>query len=277
MSGFLVGVREHGTPGPWVKIARFATATGITPRLVLYYSGWYEPFQIAFAKTAARNGAEVLVQIQPFGVQLSRIAAGHYDGYLRSYARQVATFGRPVVIGFGHEMNGRWYPWGYGHEPAPVFVAAWRHVVTVFRRSGAANVRWLWTVSSGVRHPLRPFWPGSHYVSWVGIDGYYYRPGQHFGFVFGRTIRDVRALTKAPILLSEVGIGQVAGQARAMPDLFAGIRHDHLLGLVWFDVDQNNGVVYQDWRLEGHPAAVAAFRRGVLSLGVPTTAAAAEA
>jgi mannan endo-1,4-beta-mannosidase len=276
-SGFLVGVREHGLPGPWVKITRFVTATSITPRLVLYYSGWYEPFQTAFAKTAARHGAEVLVQIQPFGVTLARIAAGHYDGYLRTYARQVAVFGRPVVIGFGHEMNGRWYPWGYGHEPGSVFVAAWRHVVTVFRRSGAANVRWLWTVSSGVDRPLRPYWPGSRYVTWVGIDGYYYRPGQHFGFVFGRTIRKVRRLTKAPILLAEAGIGQVAGQARMMPDLFAGIRRNHLIGLVWFDVDQNDGVVYQDWRLEGHPAAVAAFRRGVLSLGVPAARTAAEA
>jgi mannan endo-1,4-beta-mannosidase len=278
VSGFLVGVREHGTPGPWVKITRFAAATRITPRLVLYYSGWYEPFQTSFAKTAARNGAEVLVQIQPFGVPLARIAAGHYDGYLRSYARQVAAFGRPVVIGFAHEMNGGWYPWGYTHTPAPEFVAAWRHIVTVFRRQGAANVRWLWTVSSGVTTPLRQFWPGSRYVTWVGIDGYYYLPGQHFGFVFGRTIREIHGWTKAPILLSEAAIGQKTGQARAMPDLFAGIRRHHLLGIVWFDVRQSGGkLVEQNWRLEGHAAAVAAFRRGVQSLGVPLTAEEAEA
>ena len=269
LRGFLVGVREHGTPGPWAKITRFVTATRITPRLVLYYSGWYQPFQTSFARTAAQHGAEVLDQIQPWGVPLAKIAAGHYDGYLRSYAHQVAVFGRPVVIGFGHEMNGRWYSWGYGHEPPPVYVAAWRHVVTVFRRQGAANVRWLWTVSSGVGRPLRPWWPGRRYVTWVGIDGYYYQRGQDFAFVFGRTIRKVRAFSKAPIMLAEAGIGQVAGQARMMPDLVAGIRRYHLLGLVWFDVDQHNPPVYQDWRLEGHPAAVAAFRRGMVSLGVP--------
>src|SRR5690348_4784908 len=85
-------------------------------------------------------------------------------------------------------------------------------------------------------------------VTWVGIDGYYYQHGQHFGSAFGRTIRRVRKLTKAPILLSEAGIGQVAGQARTMPDLFAGIRRYHLLGLVWFDVAQHAGTVHQDWR-----------------------------
>jgi beta-mannanase len=249
-----------------VEIAGFAAATGTTPRLVLYYSGWYEPFQTAFARTAAKHGAEVLVQIQPFGVPLSKIAAGHYDQYLRSYARQVATFRQPVVIGFGHEMNGRWYPWGYGHESGQAFVAAWRHIVTIFNQQGAANVRWLWTVSSGVNRNLRPYWPGSRYITWVGIDGYYYRPGQHFSRVFGHTIRQVRVLTKAPILLSEAAIAHLADQARTMPDLFAGIRRYHLLGLVWFDVSQRHGMVHLDWRLEGHPAALTAFRRGLLSV-----------
>ena len=28
-----------------------------------------------------------------------------------------------------------------------MFVAAWRHIVTVFRALGARNVTWLWTVN----------------------------------------------------------------------------------------------------------------------------------
>ena len=55
--------------------------------------------------------------------------------------------GRAVIIGFGHEMNGYWYSWGYRHTSPAVFVAAWRHIVTVFRQQGADNVTWLWTVN----------------------------------------------------------------------------------------------------------------------------------
>jgi len=62
------------------------------------------------------------------------------DGYLRSYARHVRAFRYPVIIGFGHEMNGFWYPWGFGHVRPRTWIAAWRHVVTVFRRQGADNV-----------------------------------------------------------------------------------------------------------------------------------------
>ncbi len=118
------------------------------------------------------------------------IAAGHYDRYLRAFADAVRSFRHPVVIGFGHEMNATWYSWGYGHVPAATFVAAWRHVVTVFRQQGADNVTWLWTIQADIKGsgPIRGWWPGADYVTWVGIDGYYYRPSDTFGTVFGATI-----------------------------------------------------------------------------------------
>ncbi len=262
---FYLGVRETGIPGPWAPISRFGRAVHAHPALVLYYSNWREPFQFALARTAWAHHASLVVQIQPWSISLRAIAAGRYDSYLRSFASQVRDFGHPVVIGFGHEMNGTWYPWGYRHQPAAAFVAAWRHMVTVFDRLGARNVTWLWTISHDTTKtgPLRDYWPGARYVTWVGVDGYYFRRSDTFGSVFGPKLRQVRRLTSKPVILSETGIGQVAGQARKLPGLFAGIRRDHLTGLLWFDVAQHTGRYHQDWRLEGHPAALAAFRRGL--------------
>ena len=57
----------------------------------------------------------MIVQIDPRYASVAGIAAGNYDGYLRSYADSVRDFGSPVIIGFGHEMDARWYPWGYRH------------------------------------------------------------------------------------------------------------------------------------------------------------------
>ena len=42
---------------------------------------------------------------------------------------------------------------------------------------------------------LQTFWPGRGYVTWVGIDGYYFRPSDTFNSVFGPTIDQVRKLT----------------------------------------------------------------------------------
>ena len=80
-----------------------------------------------------------LVQIEPTGVSLAAIASGRYDTYLRSYAAAVKAFGGQVILSFGHEMNGYWYSWGYRHTSPAVFVAAWRHIVTVFRAAGCAE------------------------------------------------------------------------------------------------------------------------------------------
>ena len=193
------------------------------------------------------------------------IAAGVYDGYLRSYADSVRDFGHPVIIGFGHEMNATWYPWGYGRVPPATFVAAWRHVVTLFRGQGAGNVTWLWTLQADTSGtgPVHSWWPGANYVTWVGIDGYYYRRSDTFANVFGRTISEVREFTDKPVLLSETAVGPQAGQAVKIRDLFSGMRRYATLGLVWFDMAQHQGIYHQDWRIEDSAAAEAAFRQGV--------------
>jgi hypothetical protein len=136
----LAGVYEPGAPGSWPQIAEFTDATGVKPGIVVYYSSWDEPFGTSFARTAWEHDAYVLVQLEPKGVPLASVAAGGSDAYLRSYADAVAAFGHPVIVSFGHEMNGTWYSWGYGHASPATFVAAWRHVVRVFRAAGAANV-----------------------------------------------------------------------------------------------------------------------------------------
>ena len=258
-----LGVYETGPPHTYQPVADFTQAVGKQPNLVGYYSGWGEPFQTSFADTVRGHGAATILQWDPTYASVSRIAAGGYDGYLRSYADSVRDFGQPVVIGFGHEMNAPWYSWGYGNLPPSAFVAAWRHIVTLFRGQGADNVTWLWTLQADEpgTGPVASWWPGAAYVTWVGIDGYYYRPSDTFASVFGKTIAQVRAFTGKPLLLSETAVGPEAGQPVKVRDVFNGMRQYGTLGLVWFDIAQDDGVYHQDWHIEDSPAAVTAFRR----------------
>jgi mannan endo-1,4-beta-mannosidase len=257
-----LGVYEAGPPGTYQPIAQFAQVAGRRPNLAGYYSGWPEVFKADFARTARRNGAATLVQLDPTDASVPAIAAGYYDDYLRTFADSVRDFGHPVVIGFGHEMNATWYTWGYGHLPPRTFVAAWRHIVALFRQQGADNVTWLWTIQANIRGsgPIRDWWPGAGYVTWVGIDGYYYRPSATFATVFGSTISEVRSFTGKPVLLSETSVGPAAGQAVKIQDLFRGMAAYQTLGLVWFDITQHAGIYHQDWRIEDSPAAEQSFR-----------------
>jgi mannan endo-1,4-beta-mannosidase len=264
----LVGVYEPGAPGSWSQITKFTNATGVKPRIVVYYSAWNNPFSTSFAQAAWDRDAYVLVQIQPGGVSLASIAAGGSDAYLRSYAAAVVAFGHPVILSFGHEMNGTWYSWGEGRTPPATFVAAWRHVVRVFRAAGAHNVTWLWAVNSiaGAASSLSQWWPGAAWVDWVGIDGYYFRATDTFGSVFGATIADIRTISSAPLLIAETAVGTTANRKDQIAGLFAGVRAERLTGVVWFDESQHAGLYHQDWRLENDPSALAAFTAAVASL-----------
>ena len=136
-----VGAYAKGVPESYAPIKALATATAARLNVALYYSGWRETFRSAFAVQAGDNGAVPFIQIEPYRVSLAAIVAGVYDTYLETFATSVASYGattgHAVIIGFGHEMNGSWYPWGYRHTSPQVFVAAWRHIVTLFRQQGA--------------------------------------------------------------------------------------------------------------------------------------------
>jgi hypothetical protein len=262
-----LGVYEgsNTSASQYAQVEEFAQQVGRQPNIVLSYSSWGEPFSISFADTALQHGATLLIDLDPTSASCASIAAGRQDAFLESYAESVKAFGQPVIISFGHEMNGTWYPWGWTHTDPAVFVRAWRHVVDVFRQAGADNVTWLWTINSVASYegPIADYWPGASYVTWVSFDAYYYSSGDDFSGVFGPSIAALRQLTNKPILIGETAIGQAAGQASEIPGLFEGVSRDGLLGFVWYDQAQDDGLYHQDWRLEGDPRAIAAFRDAV--------------
>ncbi len=272
-SASYLGVFTKGVPTSYGPVTAFTKATGAKPNVVMYYSGWFVPFPVRFATTVANNGAVPLVQMDPDKVSVAGIASGRYDGYLSSYAEAVRAYRHPVIVSFGHEMNGIWSPWGYRHTSPTTFVAAWRHIVNVFRALGVPNVTWLWTIniindsrSGKVANP-RPWWPGNSYVTWVGIDGYYLKPNWQFAPLFGPTISAVRALTDAPILIAETGAVLTADQPDKINDLFAGIRSYGLLGFVWFN---STNSIDQHFTIDS-PAAISAFRNGASTYHRPAS------
>jgi mannan endo-1,4-beta-mannosidase len=264
-----IGVFEPGATASYTAVREFASETRQPVRISLYYSGWNDPFQVNMADWAHQSGGMPFVQMLPYHLSLTNIANGKYDAYLRSFANAVRTYQNTVLIGFAPEMNGNWYGWGNGRTEPSVYVAAWRHIVDVFRAEHADNVVWVWTPNSlnASRAPLKQWWPGDSYVTWIGIDGYYYRPADTFGSVFGTTIEEIRTFTSKQVLISETAIGPNSAKTSQMDGLFQGVERYHLLGLVWFDQAQNNPPYHQDWRLADDRALQTVFRTDAAGIG----------
>ena len=80
--------------------------------------------------------------------ELSRIAGGEYDAYVRAWAADARAYGYPFFLRLNPEMNGNWLPWGtkdgWNGNTNAEFVAAWRRIVDIFIQEEATNVTWVW-------------------------------------------------------------------------------------------------------------------------------------
>jgi beta-mannanase len=247
-------------------VGQFQHMTGARITVVEFYNPFPGPFQAGEAIQATKIGALPLVQLNPRKITMRDVVAGKYDSAIRSYALAVRTFSCVIILSFGHEMNGWWYPWGSPWTKPSTFIAAWRHIHDIFAAEGVGNVIWSWDPShqyaqfkaGKVASSASEWYPGSRYVDWVGLDGYL-NPGQNFKEIFTRQLASIRSVAKSkPIYLAETGVAKNVHQIRQIDDLFAGVNSYHLTGLIWFDQNAK-----QKWELQGRKVAIAEFRKFV--------------
>lgn len=255
-----LGVAIDGAPTDMSKIEGFARRVGKSPNMIAIYESFDDAFAVAEARKAYQYGALPVIRWEPFKPKLADIAAGKQDEYLTTFATAVRTLNLPIALTFAHEMNGNWYPWGRQRAKARDFVAAWRHIHTVFAQVGATNVIWTWTPNVINPMPtvkLNPYYPGDKYVDWVGIDGYYTHKGKKtFDTLFGPTMRQIRGLTKKPFLIVETAAEPGASRPNQIADLMTAVAGDsRVLGLIWFNNDGSG-----NWNIDDDAASLRSFR-----------------
>jgi hypothetical protein len=234
----------------------FARMTGAKLALGEIYTGFGSPFPTIQATRVIRHGGEPFIQWNPKRAPLRRIVRGKFNSYVDHYARTVKAFGQPIILCFGHEMNGSWERWSRPHATATEFRRSWRMIHRIFDRNGVHNVTWSWDPSHTGK-ASRPYWPGGQWVDRVGVDGYF-RHGQTFKQIFAARLAEIRGFTHRPIFIAETAVARGHGQNRQIRGLFSGVRQYHLTGFVYFNVNH-----LEVWRLNGRPGAIRAFRRQV--------------
>jgi mannan endo-1,4-beta-mannosidase len=208
--------------------------------------------------------------------QLSDVASGVYDSYIRKYAEAAAAWGHPFFLRFDWEMNGNWFPWdaaANGNSPAD-YVAAWRHVHDIFTSVGATNATWVWCPNvdpGGGMVNLASLYPGDSYVDWTGLDGYNWgtnpaSPHQWVSFdelfrtTYNKVVNEI-APTK-PLIIGETASTEYGGsKAGWITDMLSKIPTEYpkIRGMLWFERYDNN----MDWPIETSSTATSAFATGI--------------
>jgi len=271
------GVSTPGGPLATGELDAVATLVNENPSIVMSYKDFSRAAPIADLNAVDARGATSLITWEPWlwggnganqpAYALDRITAGDFDTYIQQWGTALASWGKPVMLRFAHEMNGNWYPWAESANgnQAGDYVAAWRHVHDVVAATGATNVQWVWApnVPYWGSTPLSGLYPGAAYVNIGGLDGYNWGTAASWSSwtspsaLFGDGLTALRSLAPGkPIMISETASAEAGGSKAnwnsalvsylaAQPDVTA---------FVWF---HHNKEV--DWRINSSTSSATAL------------------
>jgi hypothetical protein len=271
------GVGTPGGPLASAELDEVAALAGEAPSIILSYKDFNQAPPLAELEAARSRGAVVLLTWEPWAwgggtsqpaYALDRITAGDFDPYLRQWGQALANWGHPVMLRFGHEMNGNWYPWSEqlnGNGPGD-YVAAWRHVHDVVASAGAANVTWVWNpnVPYWGSAPLTALYPGAAYVDAVALDGYNWGTSASWSTwvspseLFGQGLAELRGLAPGKqILIGETSSAEQGGSKAEWASSLVGYlaAQGDVTALTWFHFNKET-----DWRINSSTAAADALR-----------------
>ena len=285
-SSMALGIsQEQGSRDP-SAVRAFASRAGRVPASWTIWSNWGSPHSKRFPTSMARSlidmGVTPMVWWQPVreirSCAFARhrlIARGRYDRYIRQWARDAKSVRGKVIVRWAQEINGSYFPWGVGNcgNSSGEYKSAWRHIVRIFRRVGATNVKFAWTVSNKPRcrpgpcNPYRQYFPGSRFVDYAGFSSFNW--GSHHGkWVpmadgIAASYRKVRAITKKPIIVIELA---TSTGSRSKPDWIRDgypavySRFPGVKGVSYLNVDLRR-IGHPDWSLNTpRPGAMDAYR-----------------
>jgi hypothetical protein len=283
--------KAAGRPAAWVYFShnwfrdrRFPTATVNWIRR----SGAIPYIRLMLRSSSQENRREPLFT-------LVNIADGDFDEDLAAWGRAAAAIDGPLLVEWGTECNGSWFPWNGSwnyddtkSEGPRRFVAAYRHIIHTIRRAGARNLQWVFHANShdvpeGKWNRFEAYYPGDSWIDLLAVSIYGPKtPGDGDGELHPFTEqmdaiypRLQQLAPEKPLLIAEFGC--TAGHAKMAADqwvaeafqaLFAG-RWPHVVGFSWWNERWDNGHGKADttMRLQDTPALAARFRDALTKAG----------
>lgn len=251
--------------------------------IIHYFVTWGRGFDEFVTPTLDNH--EMMLSLKPDGDLIRQINTGVQDGYVDSFASRAASFGKPVYLRFGHEMNGSWMSYSSGANGGPsaeAFVQAWRHLVDRFRIAGATNVKFVWSPNESDEpaidgNRLEDYWPGASYVDIAGFDAYNWtdaepRRGDAKNRSFDEVVHEPydRITKLAPdkeLWLCEVGTVE-PGKADWFRGMFASRSFPKLTAVIYFSENDQRDT-QRDWRIDTSEDAVQAWREALGGRSVP--------
>lgn len=253
-------------PAQAASVADFEQRIGRPLAFVHVFRRFDDPFPRPLDLQYLRDGRDLLLSWNSIDTRV--IASGQEDAQIRTMASAVKSLGYPIWLRFRWEMNRRnlqamvWSPEDY--------VAAWKHVRSVFAEEDATNAAWVWCpLAAGFDETdAAAYYPGDDQVDWLCADVY---PDQDRSFA--DVIAPFMAWAKGhpqPVMIGEFGVSdrQQVDRATWLSDAFDYVESQpRIKALAYFegysDALPDDPAVRENFKLAAGSAELAAVREAV--------------
>jgi len=211
-----------------------------------YFSNnWYNNIQFPSTEVNTINSAGKIpfIRIMPRtnfeeggpdpNYSMQKIIDGDFDIALTKWAIDASNTNIPLLVEFGTEVNGNWFPWngqyngagetsGYGdvnlYDGAERFRDAYRHVIDICNTNGASNITWFFHVDAYSEpnvswNKIENYYPGDSYIDWLGVSIYGAQENsedyQEFSDIMNDIYPSLCNLSNKPIAILEFAITEI--------------------------------------------------------------------
>lgn len=177
-----------------------------------------------WSKVTSQSGPDPIFTMDAF-------LNGDFDEQLINWARDAKELQTPMILEFGPEVNGNWFPWngqwngagetlGYGDEFHPngpeKYRDVYRRIVTIFKEQGLQNIKWVFHLDTA-RMPhqwwnrAEYYYPGDDYIDWIGLSVFGAQLPNHNWITFEDKVSnfwpEIRDIVKnKPLIISEFAV-----------------------------------------------------------------------
>jgi len=259
------------------KAANIIAAYGAVP--LIFWSPWDRPYM-------ENRG--------PDRFNVPSILAGQWDAYIDQWADGAKAHGKPLLVTWGLEANGGWFPWSgvlygggeiIGEEAGRTLYAgpelvkkANRYVIDRVRARGVDNILWGFHANNASL-PKEPwnvmanYYPGDAYADWLGLSAY----GKLNRFDGSPSFNDIledaypalhRINPDKPMILAEWGVGEFipGDKADFIRSAFPALKDPYRLfraAVFWHERWETEEGTFANLRVNSSPASLEAYREGV--------------
>ena len=163
-------------------ILEFKKHYGKKPAIVMFFIDWNHLIRPKILEDIKALSCIPMVTWEPWdmttkqGIDYDGVLSGRYDAYLQQFAAQIRDYEKTLLLRFGHEMNGNWYPWAGVHIGKEKFIRLWRYLHDFLKKQNCVNVKWVLCFNKdsvpAENNRFEDYYPGDAYVDALGIDGY---------------------------------------------------------------------------------------------------------